>query len=277
MRSSCLPRWVTTTERCSAPLVLADTRGGKMESLIEELTRLTRGRCQFVGGGAGGDQEMKGVKVFLGTEVADDAVVALEILSNQPIGIGVGHGWQPAGEPMRVTESQGLRLVSLNAIPAGDVYRQYAEGTGQRFDPQQPLPFFLANVLGLRSPGGHKLRVPLGVLPDGSISCAAEVPEGATAQIMNTSAQAVIEAARRATRTALEQLGDHRPSLAVFFDCVGTRLGLGETFSSEIAAVVKTLGPTQMAGYSSMGQIFRGEGQFSGFHNCTAIVLILPE
>jgi hypothetical protein len=263
--------------RYRSALVLADTRGGQMETLIEELTRLTRGRCQFIGGGAGGDQAMNGVKVFLGTEVAEDAVVALEILSNKPIGIGVGHGWQPASDPMRVTEAQGLRLVSLNATPAGDVYGQHAQAIGQRLDPAQPLPFFLANVLGMRTGGGHKLRVPLGLLADHSIACAAEVPEGTTVQIMTTSPAAVIEAARRATRAALEQLGDHRPSLAIFFDCVGTRLGLGETFSSEIAAVIKTLGPTQMAGYSSMGQIFRSEGQFSGFHNCTAIVLILPE
>ncbi len=263
--------------RYRSALVLADTRGGQMETLVEALTRLTQGRYQFVGGGAGGDQEMKGVKVFLGTEVADDAVVALEILSNKPIGVGVAHGWQPAGDPMRVTEAQGLRLVSLNASPAGDAYRQHAQTIGQRFDPAQPLPFFIANVLGMRIPGGHKLRVPLGLLPDDSLACAAEVPEGTTVQIMTTSPAAVIEAARRATRSALEQLGSHPPSLALFFDCVGTRLGLGEIFSSEIAAVTRTLGPTQMAGYSSMGQIFRAEGQFSGFHNCTAIVLILPE
>jgi hypothetical protein len=263
--------------RYHSALVLADTRGGQMETLVEELTRLTRGRCQFLGGGAAGDQEMKGVKVFLGTEVVDDAVVALEILSNKPLGIGVGHGWQPASEPMRVTEAQGMRLVSLNASPAADVYRQHAEGIGQRFNSEQPLPFFLANVLGMKAAGGHKLRVPLGLLADDSLVCAAEVPEGTIVQIMTTSPAAVIEAARRATRSALEQLGSHRPSLALFFDCVGTRLGLGETFRSEIAAVIKTLGPTQMAGYSSMGQIFRAEGQFSGFHNCTAIVLILPE
>ena len=136
-----------------------------MELLVEELTRLTQGRYQFVGGGAAGDQEIKGVKVFLGTEVVEDAVVALEILSNKPLGVGVAHGWQPASDPMRVTEAQGKRLVSLNASPAGDAYRQHAEAIGQRFDPEQPLPFFLANVLGIRTVGGHKLRVPLGLSP----------------------------------------------------------------------------------------------------------------
>jgi hypothetical protein len=30
------------------------------------------------------------------------------------------------------------------------------------------------------------------------------------------------------------------------------------------------------AGCNTFGQIARGEGQFSGFHNCTAVVCIIP-
>jgi hypothetical protein len=52
-----------------------------------------------------------------GTEAIPDAVVALEILSNKPLGIGVRHGWLPGGDPLRVTEAKGMRLGSLNAWP----------------------------------------------------------------------------------------------------------------------------------------------------------------
>jgi hypothetical protein len=79
--------------------------------------------------------------------VPTDAVVALEILSNKPLGIGVDYGWQPASRPMRVTEAEGLRLASLNAVPAVEVFEEHAETTGQPFDTGDPLPFFLHNVI----------------------------------------------------------------------------------------------------------------------------------
>ncbi len=59
---------------------------------MEDLTRLTAGTYQFVGGGAGDDARFQQTHVFYGTEAYTDAAVALEILSHKPIGFGVGHG-----------------------------------------------------------------------------------------------------------------------------------------------------------------------------------------
>jgi hypothetical protein len=140
------------------------------------------------------------------------------------------------------------------------------------------LPFFLQNVLGVETAAGHKLRVPLGVGPDGSVACAADIPTGATVHIMGTTAESAAEAAASATRDAVRQLGGRQPKVALFFDCVATRLRTGPAFGSELDAVREALGPTAMfAGCNTYGQIARAEGQFSGFHNCTAVVCVLPE
>ena len=91
--------------RCA--LVMTDALAGHADELVEALTELTSGEYQFVGGGAGDDGRFQRTHVFHGASATTDAVVALEILSKKPIGVGVAHGWVPAGELHRVTEARG--------------------------------------------------------------------------------------------------------------------------------------------------------------------------
>ena len=265
----------TSNEYCTA-LILTDALAGHADELIEQLTLTTGGSHQFFGGGAGDDANFRHTQVFLGTEVATDAAVALEIISDKPIGIGVRHGWMPGTEPMRVTESRGAILASLNATPILDIFRAHAEATGQSFDEKDPMPFFLHNILGIDTGDGYKLRVPLTINPDGTVLCAAEIPEGVTVCIMNTDSASAREAAGKATRAAIEQMHGHEPSVAIFFDCVATRLRMGKDFGNELEALKEVLGPIQFAGCNTYGQVARTAGQFNGFHNCTAVVCILP-
>ncbi len=84
----------------------------------------------------------------------------------------------------RVTEIERERLISLNGAPAVQAFLDHAETTGQALDTSNPLPFFLHNILGIRGGEGYRLRVPLAVNPDGSISCAAGIPLGSVVHIM---------------------------------------------------------------------------------------------
>jgi hypothetical protein len=167
-------------------------------------------------------------------------------------------------------------LVSLNAAPAIEAFQAHAEATGQLFNIADPMPFFLHNILGIDTGDGFKLRVPLEAKEDGSIVCAAEIPEGASVSIMSTDAASTREAAAKATRSALSQLNGLKPQVALFFDCVATRLRMGREFQDELTALKEVLGPVPFAGCNTYGQVARAEGQFSGFHNCTAVVCVLP-
>lgn len=262
--------------RYHTALVFADALAGQMDILIEHLTLLTAGAYQFAGGGAGDNAQFRSTPVFYGTEALADAVVALEILSNTPLGIGVRHGWTPAGPALRVTQADGARIISLNAMPAIEAWQAYAEVTGQHFDPADPLPFFLHTIIGIASRDGYRLRVPLSSEPDGSVLCAAEIPVGATVHLMRTSNASATEAAAEALKTALAQLDDTSPEIALCFDCVATRLRMGDVFGSELQALKDLLGPTRLIGCNTHGQIARAEGQFNGFHNCTAVVCVIP-
>ena len=261
--------------RCA--LVLTDALAGFAEDLIQDITLLTGGTYQLFGGGAADDARFSETHVFFGTECHSDAVVVLEMLSKKPIGVGVKHGWKTAGKPLRVTEAEGNRIISLNAIPAGDVFAMHAQQTGQVFNCSDPMPFFLHNVIGIDSGGEHKLRVPLALNSDGSITCAAEVPVGATVHIMVGNTETACAAARAASEAALAGLNGEKHAGSLLFDCAATRLRLGQGFQDELKAVADTLGSENFAGCNTYGQIARTDGQFSGFHNCTAIVCAIPE
>lgn len=265
--------------RYRTAIILLDALSGHAEEIVDHLTQATGGMYRFAGGGAGDDGKFSTTHVFLGTTARTDAMVALEILSNKPIGIGSRHGWTPSGETLRVTEAVDACVVSFNVAPAVEAFDSHASTTGQPFDHADPIPFFLNNVVGMKTEQGHKLRVPLAVAPNGGITHAAELPVGATANIMHIESAAAVDAAAAATRDAMEQVTKegHRPGGALFLDCVATRLRLGRGFEDELAAVASGLGDTPYAGFNSYGQVVRAEGQFNGFHNCTAVVVVFPE
>jgi hypothetical protein len=260
-----------------AAMVMTDALAGYADEVVDALTLATGGDYSFFGGGAGDDGHFKQTHVFAGTEVLSNAVVALEILSPSPIGLGVAHGWAPVGDGYRVTEAEGSRVVSLNGTPAAEVFAQHAEATGQDFDRADPLPFFLHNILGIKCPSGYRLRVPLGVDADGAVLCAAGVPRGAVVHVMKTSVESAVCAAQEATQHALQALNGRRPAVGLVFDCVATRLRLGHAFQNELDACTELLHPAPFVGCNTYGQIARAEGQFSGFHNCTAVVCVLPQ
>jgi hypothetical protein len=263
--------------RYRSALVLTDALAGRADQLVENLTQLTAGTYQFFGGGAGDDARFSRTHVFSDTAAMSNAAVGLEILSNKPVGIGVRHGWSPASKPMRVTQAEGMRLISMDSTPACEVFVDYAEKTRQVLQRSEPIPFFLHNVLGIEAGDEYKLRVPLGINADDSVLCAAEVPEGSAARIMTTDAKSAAAAALEAANAAVSQLQGHKPKVALFFDCVATRLRTGREFGFELDAVRTALGGAQMAGFNTYGQIARAKGQFSGFHNCTAVACVIPE
>jgi hypothetical protein len=257
-------------------LVLADALAGHADILVDQLTLATAGQYQFFGGGAGDNAQFQKTTVFYGEEVLSDAAVALEILSSKPLGVGVSHGWSPASRAYRVTASDGMRVISLDGFPAIEVFDEHATETHQNLDRKEPLPFFLHNIIGVDSGAEYRLRVPLAVDEEGAVMCAAEVPVGSIIRIMRTSTASAVSAAKQATNAALDAVGGP-PAAALFFDCVATRLRMGDEFGSELSSLQQRFSEVPLTGCNTHGQIARAEGQFSGFHNCTAVVCVFPE
>jgi len=261
---------------CQTALVLADARGGQLDMFLEQLSTQAPGSYQFVGGGAGDNAQFYWTPVFYGANVLADAAVVLTIQSKKPIGIGASHGWIPASKPMEVTKVCGIDLLQLDGRPAVEAFHLQAQLRSQRLDAAEPLPFFLHNLLGIKGAHGYTLRVPLAITRDGAIRCAAAIPKHAQVCLMEATTHSPIEAAIEATCQARRQIGNTRLAGALFFDCVTTRLAIGEAFGFELEAVQKQLGPIPYAGCNTHGQIVGRRGQKSNFHNCTAVVCMFP-
>ena len=178
---------------------------------------------------------------------------------------------------MRVTAAEGTRLISLNNKPAITAFAEAAIKTRQELDLANPMAFFLHNMVGIGVDAGYKLRMPMNVNDDGSLVCAAEIPLDSTINIMSVTQTSTIEAARQATQIAMQKLYGCKPGVALFFDCIATRLRMGQAFGQELAAIRNTLGRARYVGCNSHGQLARAQGQFGGFHTCTAVVCVFPE
>lgn len=258
-------------------MVLADALAGQNAILVKHLDAATEGMYTFFGGAASDNVEFKNTPVFCNGSVYNDAVVALEILSNKPVGVGAVHGWSPLSEKARVTAVDGKRVVTISSMPAVELYEDYAKASGQAFDRKEPLPFFLHHVIGIQENDRYRIRMPLSVNDDGSLNCATEVPEGAIVRIMGATGESTFAATREAVRRAQSQLKGHEPCFALFFDCIATRVRLGKSGAShQLEAINDVIGGVQYAGFNSYGQITRADGQHDGFHNCTALVCLLP-
>lgn len=258
-------------------MVFADALSGFTDELIELLTEKTVGKYQFFGGGAGDNANFLRTHVFFDDRSYTDSAVVLEMLSNKPVGIGVSHGWRPVSEKMRVTAANGRELISLNGKPALEIYREFAKKTGQLLDEEQPVSFFLNNILGIEIAGGFKLRAPIAILEDGAVGLASDIPVGVYVNIMSSDAESTKNAAVDATINALAQLQGLKPNVALFFDCVATRLRMGREFDYQLEKVGEALKGVGYAGCNTYGQVARVNGQFSGFQNCSAVVCIIPE
>ena len=176
---------------------------------------------------------------------------------------------------MLVTASAGSRVYTLDDQPALDLYLEHLglnEPAG--CDQERLARLALTHPLGLSRPSGEdQVRfIGGGDFAERSLSCIAEVPQGALVWIMEGDARSVLEATDAAGGDALAKL-DGRPPLGMLaFDCIARRGVLGEEgIRAEIDRLASIAG-APVAGFYTYGEIARTRG-LRGFHNQTLVVL----
>jgi hypothetical protein len=267
-------------ERADLPhkvlLVLSDGLAGDQQEIVRGAHAVLGAGVPLVGGCAGDDLKMTRTYQLHGDRVLTDSVVAAGIASEAPIGIGVRHGWRRAGEPMLVTASAGNRVYALDDRPALDVYLEHLGMDEPGTSDQEGLArLALTHPLGLGRPSGEdQVRfIGGGDFADRSLSCIAEVPQGALVWIMEGDARSVLEATDAAGGDALAALDGHAPLGIFAFDCIARRGVLGdEGIRCEIDRLAALASDAPVAGFYTYGEIARTRG-VRGFHNQTLVVL----
>ena len=261
----------------STTVLLTDGLAGTGEETLKAVSEATGPFQQIVGGAAGDEGGFAATGVAAGEAAEMDAAAALHVFGAQAWGVGVGHGLEPASEPMVVTRAEGNVVYELDGRPAFEVYRQHARRRGVELTPENAGPYLIGNELGLFFfDKVAKARAPLSVGADGSLSCAAEIPTESTVCILDGEADKMVAAAGQAATEARENLNGADAAGVLLFDCVCRGMILEDGFQREIDAVRSVFGDVPVAGFLTYGEIARYRGRFGGWHNTTAVVVAVP-
>lgn len=281
-----LPRTVDDYPHATG-IVLLDPMAGNGEeaTLLASAALDPEGKLQLAGGAAGDDLAMKSTTVSVGKAAHEDAIAIAIVHSKQPFGIGVHHGHEPLSDPLTVTKTDGATVLEIEGRPAWDVWadatRDAAKTHGVDVDAISDDDiggFLLRYEAGLKNgERSYKIRAPLARNENGSLSFAAEIPEGAVIQVTRSEPESQVESAREAARKARAALGDATPAGAIVFDCICRNLILNERFVEAVSGMSEELGGAPLAGFETYGEIALSVGEMSGFHNTTTVVLAVPE
>jgi hypothetical protein len=257
-------------------LLLSDGLSGDQQEIVRGAHGVLGAAVPLVGGCAGDDLKMSRTFQFHGDRVLTDSVVAAGIASNAPLGVGVRHGWRRTGEPMLVTSSRSNRVYTLDDQPALDAYLKHLGVTEPAQPDQEGLArLALTHPFGLsRSNGEDQVRfIGGGDFAERSLSCMAEIPQGALVWIMEGDARSVLGATDAACGDSLAALGGRPPLGLIAFDCIARRAVLGEEgIRSEIGRLATVAPGVPVSGFYTYGEIARTRG-VRGFHNQTLVLL----
>ncbi|HZU85422.1 MAG TPA: FIST N-terminal domain-containing protein [Polyangiaceae bacterium] len=258
-------------------VLLTDGLAGTGEQLVHEMFESSQSSSQIVGGAAGDDGRFLRTMVGAGRECSEDAAAALHVFDSKPWGVGVNHGLRPTTKPLRVTRSRGNVIHTIEGEPAFDMYRRHAAESGVTLTRDNAPAYLVANELGVHFFDTlARARAPLAVGADGSLTCAAPVPEGSFVSILDGVPEIMIEAAKSAAVEARQRLGEGRAAGVLLFDCICRGMILKHALRDEIDAVRSVFGDVPVAGFLTYGEIARYGGRLDGWHNATAVVVAVP-
>lgn len=269
-----------------AAIVLHDGLVGVGEQVAMVTQRRLGQQVSLAGGSAGDDMRMERTEVFCnGTTVSDGVVVGL-VASESPPAVTVDHGHSPISEPVTVTDVEGSVVRELDGEPAFEVWREAirdhaADQFGVDVDTLEPGTE-LTNLLtryefGIDQGRAYKIRWP-GLTTDtsGPLHFAVDVPEGTVFRVMESPNDAQIAAVRSAAREARAEIGSGDVAGGFVYDCVCRSVILNEEFDTAVDAIREELA-APFTGFETYGELCMERGQTSGYHNTTAVVLLLPK
>ena len=257
-------------------LMLCDGLEGDVADLVRGAYSVCGAGVSIVGGCAGDDLAMEQTFQFVDDDWLSGGVAAAGVTSTGPIGVGVAHGWAPVGEPMVVTASDDTSVLTLEDVPALDMYLSLVGASDHDFASSADFARFAqTRPLGLGDAGTGQVRfVTGGDFERRSLDFLVHIPEGQLAWVMNGDRQSVIEATETSARQALGELDGLPPLGVIAFDCVARRSVVGaETVADEIEALKAPLPPrTPIGGFYTYGEIARTGGAL-GLHHQTMVVV----
>ena len=237
----------------------------------------------IIGGSAGDDFLFKKTYEYCNDQVLVNTAIGIGLSGKFSFGVGVRHGWEPIGLPMKVTKAKGGKLIEINNRPALSIYEDYFGKKAEELIKEPIARMAYTYPLGMSVEGSPEFLIRDVVIANkkGEITCAAEIPQGSEIRLMLGDSEKAIQAAKEAAENALTQLKGAKPKVIFVFNCVARYKLLGARIGEEIAAVQNVLGKeVPLIGFYTYGEQaplggIIGPKCFSVFHNETMALMVL--
>ncbi len=271
-------------------VMLPDVLTGNGADIVRGVLDVLGPHFPVVGGAPGDDFIFEKTHEYRDDEVASGAVAGVGLSGDFSLGAGVRHGWVPIGLPMKVTKAQGAILYELDGKPAVNIYEDYFGQKAEELRKEALARLAITYPLGLKIPEYEEeylIRDPIKANEDGSITCAAEIPEGSEIRLMIGSKEKAIEAAQDAARRLMKEFADDKtaPKFVLMFNCIAREKLFGEHANEEIQAVLEIIGrDVPLLGFYTYGEQAPLGGELrdkekidSRFYNETMVMLAVGE
>lgn len=261
----------------STTLMFVDGLSAARESLIDEVRKGCRPFQPIVGAAVTDDGSFQYCQI--GTSrggVTRDSAALFHLFSRQGFSIGVAHNHKPMTPAMVVSKASGVVLHTIEGQPALEVYQKHAAERGVVLNNENLRAYLIQYPLGLYFFDDlTRLRTAFAALPDGSLICGGNIPEGTKVCIMGASKNELVAAAGNAAEAAKAGLAGPAAGVMVF-SCFGRSQTLKDHQAEEIQAIRQVFPATPTVGFSSYGEIARYKGALDGYHNNTVVVVAIP-
>jgi hypothetical protein len=241
----------------------------------------------IMGGSAGDDFLFKKTYEYYNDKALTNSCIGVGLSGKFSFGVGVKHGWEPIGLPMKVTKAKGGKVIEINNRPALSIYEDYFGKKAEELIKEPIARMAYTYPLGMSVEGSPELLIRDVVIANekGEITCAAEIPEGSEIRLMLGDQEKAIKAAKDAAENAKAQLKEAKPKVIFVFDCMARckLLGRGIRTKDEILAIQEVLGgDVPLIGFYTYGEVaplggILGPECFSVFHNETMALVVLGE
>jgi methyl-accepting chemotaxis protein len=242
--------------------------------------------ARAAGASAADDYSFRETRVFANNECSSNALSMALLSSSQPWSIGVQHGHTPISKAFKITRAEGNMVYELDGRPAVDVWMESSRSAAAEMgidvdamwnDPDQLGRYTCIFEGGLETAKGYKVRwTGLQSESRDHLPFACTVPEGATMCVMKGTADSQISSAEQAARSALAGFGGGKIAGALVFDCAVRGAILGDDLPKAVEQYRNVLGDVPVLGCASYGEIALDPESFSGFHNTTSVVVLIP-
>ena len=269
-------------------MMLPDVLVGNGADIVRGVLDSLGAHFPVVGGASGDDFAFKKTYQYANDKVYSGSVIGLGFTGNFKIGIGVKHGWIPVGEPMKVTKASGAVIHEINGAPAVKIYEDYfGEEEAKVLHTEALARLAITYPLGMKVAGSDELliRDPITVDEKGSITCAAEIPEGSEIRLMVGSREEAVKVAKIAAENAVAQLDGSLPKAVIIFNCIARNKLFGDKSGEEINAIQQAVGKeVPLIGFYTYGEQAPLGGEVrnieqcnSAFHNETVVICVLAD